>query len=78
VFQHFNLVPHLVMLENCVLAPIWVRMIRRTKAEEIATHYLDRVKILEQANQGSSPAVSSNQVAIARSLCMNPNIYDVR
>ena len=51
VFQHFNLFPHLTILENCTLAPIWVRKMPKKKAEEIAMHYLERVKIPEQANK---------------------------
>ena len=56
VFQHFNLFPHLTILENCTLAPIWVRKMPKKEAEEVAMHYLTRVKIPEQAQQISRPA----------------------
>jgi general L-amino acid transport system ATP-binding protein len=76
VFQHFNLFPHLTVLENCVLAPIWVRQLPRAKAEEIAMHYLKRVKIPEQAHKypGQLSGGQQQRVAIARSLCMSPRI----
>ena len=75
-FQHFNLFPHLTILENCTLAPIWVRKIPRKEAEEIAMHYLERVKIPDQANKypGQLSGGQQQRVAIARSLCMKPNI----
>ena len=57
VFQHFNLFPHLTVLENCTLAPIWVRKMPKKEAEEVAMHYLKRVKIPEQAQQISGPAL---------------------
>ncbi|MBN9440920.1 amino acid ABC transporter ATP-binding protein [Bosea sp. (in: a-proteobacteria)] len=76
VFQHFNLFPHLTILENCTLAPIWVRKMPKKEAEEVAMHYLKRVKIPEQANKypGQLPAGQQQRVAIARSLCMKPKI----
>ncbi len=75
-FQHFNLFPHLTILENCTLAPIWVRKMPRKKAEEIAMHFLERVKIPEQALKypGQLSGGQQQRVAIARSLCMNPKI----
>jgi general L-amino acid transport system ATP-binding protein len=76
VFQHFNLFPHLTVLENCVLAPIWVRKLPRQEAEAIAMHYLEQVRIPEQANKYPEQLSGGQQqrVAIARSLCMNPKI----
>ena len=76
VFQHFNLFPHLTILENCTLAPIWVRKTPRKEAEEIAMHYLEKVKIPEQANKfpGQLSGGQQQRVAIARSLCMRPRI----
>jgi general L-amino acid transport system ATP-binding protein len=76
VFQHFNLFPHLSVLENLVLAPIWVRKLPRGEAEAIGMKYLERVKIPEQAKKypGQLSGGQQQRVAIARSLCMNPNI----
>jgi general L-amino acid transport system ATP-binding protein len=76
VFQHFNLFPHLTVLENCVLAPIWVRRTPRREAEAIARHYLDRVHIPEQAGKypGQLSGGQQQRVAIARALCMEPKI----
>ncbi|NYT30059.1 amino acid ABC transporter ATP-binding protein [Rhizobium sp. WYCCWR 11128] len=76
VFQHFNLFPHLTILENCTLAPIWVRKMPKKQAEEVAMHFLKRVKIPEQANKypGQLSGGQQQRVAIARSLCMNPKI----
>ncbi|WP_235823079.1 MULTISPECIES: amino acid ABC transporter ATP-binding protein [Hyphomicrobiales] len=76
VFQHFNLFPHLTILENCTLAPIWVRGMSKKAAAEVAMHYLERVKIPEQANKypGQLSGGQQQRVAIARSLCMKPQI----
>ncbi len=76
VFQHFNLFPHLTILENCTLAPIWVRKMPKHDADELAMTYLRRVKIPEQANKypGQLSGGQQQRVAIARSLCMNPKI----
>ncbi|UWQ15786.1 amino acid ABC transporter ATP-binding protein [Aliiroseovarius sp. M344] len=76
VFQHFNLFPHLTILENCTLAPIWVRKTPRKEAEEVAMHFLEKVKIPEQAHKypGMLSGGQQQRVAIARSLCMMPRI----
>ena len=76
VFQHFNLFPHLTILENCTLAPIWVRKMPKAEAEKVAMKYLERVRIPEQANKypGQLSGGQQQRVAIARSLCMNPKI----
>ncbi|MBE1273901.1 MULTISPECIES: amino acid ABC transporter ATP-binding protein [Enterovibrio] len=75
-FQHFNLFPHLTVLENCTLAPIWVKKMPKEEAEAIAMKYLERVKIPEQADKypGQLSGGQQQRVAIARSLCMNPNV----
>ena len=74
VFQHFNLFPHLSILENCMLAPIWVRKTPRAEAEEIAMHFLTRVKIPEQASKypGQLSGGQQQRVAIARALVTQP------
>ena len=76
VFQQFNLFPHLTVLENLTLAPIWVRKLPRAQAEETAMLYLKRVKIPEQAKKypGQLSGGQQQRVAIARSLCMNPKV----
>ena len=76
VFQSFNLFPHLSVIENCTLAPIWVRKMPHSEAEELAMEYLNRVKIPEQAHKypGQLSGGQQQRVAIARSLCMKPKI----
>ena len=76
VFQSFNLFPHLTVLENCTLAPIWVRRMPKAEAEELAMHYLERVRIPEQARKypGQLSGGQQQRVAIARALCMRPKI----
>ena len=76
VFQQFNLFPHLTVLQNCTLAPTWVRKLPARQAREIAMHYLDRVRIPEQAHKYPAQLSGGQQqrVAIARALCMNPKI----
>ncbi|WP_417227132.1 amino acid ABC transporter ATP-binding protein [Amphritea sp.] len=76
VFQHFNLFPHLTVLENCVLAPIWVKKMPRKEAEAQAMELLERVKIPDQALKypGQLSGGQQQRVAIARSLCMNPDV----
>ncbi|WP_299649441.1 amino acid ABC transporter ATP-binding protein [uncultured Jannaschia sp.] len=75
-FQHFNLFPHLTILENCTLAPIWVRKIPKREAEKTAMYFLEKVKIPDQANKypGQLSGGQQQRVAIARSLCMRPRI----
>ncbi|OXX23521.1 amino acid ABC transporter ATP-binding protein [Vibrio sp. V08_P9A1T1] len=75
-FQHFNLFPHLTVLENCTLAPIWVKKMPKGEAEAVAMKYLERVKIPDQADKypGQLSGGQQQRVAIARSLCMNPQI----
>ena len=76
VFQHFNLFPHLTVMENCTLAPIWVRKTPREEAETTAMEYLERVKIPDQAHKfpGQLSGGQQQRVAIARSLCMKPRV----
>ncbi|WP_298421364.1 amino acid ABC transporter ATP-binding protein [Rhodoblastus sp.] len=76
VFQHFNLFPHLTVLENCMLAPVNVRKAARAEARELALHYLEKVRISEQADKYPAALSGGQQqrVAIARALCMKPKI----
>jgi general L-amino acid transport system ATP-binding protein len=76
VFQSFNLFPHLTILQNCTLAPIWVRKMPKIEAEALAMEYLTRVKIPEQAGKypGQLSGGQQQRVAIARALCMKPRI----
>jgi len=76
VFQHFNLFPHLSILENLTLGPIWVRKVPKKEAEEAAMHYLEKVQIAEQAQKypGQLSGGQQQRVAIARSLCMAPKV----
>lgn len=76
VFQSFNLYPHLTIMENCTLAPIWVRKTPKKEAEQTALHFLDRVKIADQANKYPHQLSGGQQqrVAIARTLCMGPEV----
>jgi general L-amino acid transport system ATP-binding protein len=76
VFQHFNLFPHLTILENLALGPIWVRKVPRKEAEETAMYFLNKVHIAEQARKfpGQLSGGQQQRVAIARSLCMRPRV----
>nr|WP_218121690.1 amino acid ABC transporter ATP-binding protein [Desulforhopalus singaporensis] len=76
VFQHFNLFPHLTILENLTLGPIWVRKTPKKEAEATAMYYLEKVRIAEQAKKypGQLSGGQQQRVAIARSLCMKPNV----
>jgi general L-amino acid transport system ATP-binding protein len=76
VFQHFNLFPHLTILENCALAPMWVRKVPQKEAEELAMHFLTKVKIPDQAHKfpGQLSGGQQQRVAIARALCMKPRV----
>ena len=76
VFQHFNLFPHLTIVENLTLGPIWVRKVPKKEAEETAMYNLDKVQIAEQALKypGQLSGGQQQRVAIARSLCMNPKV----
>jgi len=76
VFQHFNLFPHLTIVENLTLGPIWVRKTPKREAEEAAMHYLEKVQIADQAQKypGQLSGGQQQRVAIARSLCMNPKV----
>ena len=76
VFQHFNLFPHLTILDNLSLGPIWVRKTPRKEAEELAMYYLEKVHIAEQAKKfpGQLSGGQQQRVAIARSLCMKPKV----
>jgi general L-amino acid transport system ATP-binding protein len=76
VFQQFNLFPHLTVVDNLTLAPIWVRQMPKAEAEELAMQYLERVRIPEQAKKfpGQLSGGQQQRVAIARSLCMSPKI----
>jgi general L-amino acid transport system ATP-binding protein len=76
VFQHFNLFPHLTIIENLTLGPIWVRKVPKAEAEETAMFYLEKVHIAEQARKypGQLSGGQQQRVAIARSLCMKPKL----
>ena len=76
VFQQFNLFPHLTVMENCTLAPIWVRKMPKKQADELALKFLERVRIPEQADKypGQLSGGQQQRVAIARALCMNPKV----
>jgi general L-amino acid transport system ATP-binding protein len=76
VFQHFNLFPHLTIIDNLTLGPIWVRKVPKAEAEETAMFYLEKVHIAEQARKypGQLSGGQQQRVAIARSLCMKPKL----
>jgi len=76
VFQHFNLFPHLTIVENLALGPLWVKKVPKKEAEEAAMVYLEKVHIAEQARKypGQLSGGQQQRVAIARSLCMNPKV----
>ena len=76
VFQHFNLFPHLTILQNCTLAPMWVRKMPKKKADEIAMEYLTQMRIADQANKHPAQLSGGQQqrAAIARALCMHPKV----
>lgn len=76
VFQHFNLFPHMTILQNCTLAPMWSRKMKRAEAEDVAMHFLRKVRIPEQADKYPAQLSGGQQqrVAIARALCMKPRI----
>jgi general L-amino acid transport system ATP-binding protein len=76
VFQHFNLFPHLSILENLTLGPVWVRKVPKAEAEETAMYYLEKVHIADQASKypGQLSGGQQQRVAIARSLCMRPKV----
>jgi general L-amino acid transport system ATP-binding protein len=76
VFQHFNLFPHLTIVENLTLGPIWVRKVPKKEAEETAMYFLEKVQIADQAKKypGQLSGGQQQRVAIARSLCMSPKV----
>ena len=80
VFQQFNLFPHLSILDNCSLAPIWVKKLPKKEAEELALEHLERVQILDQAQKypGQLSGGQQQRVAIARALCMKPKIMLIK
>ena len=79
VFQHFNLFPHLTIVDNLALGPIWVRKVPKKEAEETAMYYLEKVHIAEQAHKypGQLSGGQQQRVAIARSLCMSPESHAI-